>query len=745
MESEENEKPKSAKKATTSKSKTVKSKPKTSKVTKTKDSNELQKTKRTRNVSKQESELRKELGNSKDAIKYLTVRKGLDGVMKKCEEKKKWLTMFRTLSKSAGIYRYYVGLFSNYMIMKILETNDPNTPIIDKSFYDRCWSTLENSCKIANTFPFYKQYFDDFKATTGFSDSLLKIQVDYEMRSAITKEMTTSAHNNLKLNFEGRIKKIISSVYHRVYYNKFQAATRQEKAKKPLDGLEDKERLSRWIIINKLVKCVIQDTNVPETLCSHPRILQLVHDCRLNINYIKRLALIRKNERDEKKEKPQTHISLEAAVIECTVESMKVMASISKTIEKLNNDRLTTKKGKNIKLFNVLPIWKLQPAFITINNTILENCKLNTKKLDFNGIVSYWFRDIEKQIPQLNHEKRPNSILGSFQTNGVDIQFRIFMLGCEPVANLASLAKKGYSALAAPSTLIPVTKRNGLYRTTQERFDIKTLTKQQLKEYKDLIITTVDTGNVDVVSVLEVKLKDAHCIHKILDNGKFWSLSNDEYCKQSNRNTFSKREAKRRDTRVRCYGTIIEKMSLSKKKTTSVDVFVKYLKVAISNGRTLINELTSVGRRKTKFFAQNCLHSAIAKLANKLAKKKKSENKIVFFGDGTFGHSKGCAPVPKKKIVHQLATRVLTSMLAEYGTSQYCPDPTCQFKVKNIEGDYRMRRCESDSRAETPCYFSTHSTNRDKISTMCMCHIAYTALTERSKIKKRPRKYCRNF
>ena len=47
--------------------------------------------------------------------------------------------------------------------------------------------------------------------------------------------------------------------------------------------------------------------------------------------------------------------------------------------------------------------------------------------------------------------------------------------------------------------------------------------------------------------------------------------------------------------------------------------------------------------------------------------------RVAFMGDGTFGHHKGHAPVPKKKLAKVLATKGVTLMLDEFYTSRECP------------------------------------------------------------------------
>jgi hypothetical protein len=180
-------------------------------------------------------------------------------------------------------------------------------------------------------------------------------------------------------------------------------------------------------------------------------------------------------------------------------------------------------------------------------------------------------------------------------------------------------------------------------------------------------------------------------------------------------------------------------------------------------------ELLSSNRQKTRFYAKNNIQKTIAKLAERIAPEK--EKKVIFFGDGTFGNSKGCAPVPKKKIIHQLCIRKLTFMLGEHGTSKYCPCKECNCEMKDIKPielpinkntnlskkekqkikklkrkdkkGLRLRRCASDPKCSSPCYYSLHETDRDESAITGMGIIVNCALTSDCEELRRPLKYCK--
>ena len=57
------------------------------------------------------------------------------------------------------------------------------------------------------------------------------------------------------------------------------------------------------------------------------------------------------------------------------------------------------------------------------------------------------------------------------------------------------------------------------------------------------------------------------------------------------------------------------------------------------------------------------------------------EVRVACLGDGTFGHMKGYAPVPKKRLAKILATKGLTIMLDEFYTSRQCPCGISNYKT----------------------------------------------------------------
>lgn len=72
--------------------------------------------------------------------------------------------------------------------------------------------------------------------------------------------------------------------------------------------------------------------------------------------------------------------------------------------------------------------------------------------------------------------------------------------------------------------------------------------------------------------------------------------------------------------------------------------------------------------------------SWLSRVANKVFECEKGQQKafndqqkpviVAFLSDGTFGHSKGYAPAPKKKVAKVVATEALTAMLYEFYTHQ---------------------------------------------------------------------------
>ena len=94
--------------------------------------------------------------------------------------------------------------------------------------------------------------------------------------------------------------------------------------------------------------------------------------------------------------------------------------------------------------------------------------------------------------------------------------------------------------------------------------------------------------------------------------------------------------------------------------------------------------------------------------------------RAIFFGDGTFSHIRGNAPMPKKKILHALAVRGNTVLIDEYKTSKQCPcgaslidDPsanqneTSRVRVHTTFGDESCAQCWATGKIGTSWQPST--------------------------------------
>ena len=85
---------------------------------------------------------------------------------------------------------------------------------------------------------------------------------------------------------------------------------------------------------------------------------------------------------------------------------------------------------------------------------------------------------------------------------------------------------------------------------------------------------------------------------------------------------------------------------------------------------------------------------------NEIPPKDRHQTRVAFMGDGTFGHRKGHAPVPKKKLVRSLAVRGPTVVMDEYNTSKMCPCGTSE--LKNVHESHRLR-CHKTVGLDGPC------------------------------------------
>ena len=116
--------------------------------------------------------------------------------------------------------------------------------------------------------------------------------------------------------------------------------------------------------------------------------------------------------------------------------------------------------------FTLLPIWKLQPAFIELAYTQLVEI-FGTKTVDKNNLCNNLFKlDF---IPQLRRKDSMWQVL-QFQTDGVQLSVKLQTLKDlnKPPFNTDNLLKKGYDILP-PKKKISLEEEKGLYTFTLRR------------------------------------------------------------------------------------------------------------------------------------------------------------------------------------------------------------------------------------------------------------------------------------
>ena len=109
------------------------------------------------------------------------------------------------MSRYTGSFRYIVGLFSNYVVIRRLEQGmDP--PEVKKVFYDRCWAAINIRISGKSNRNEFSDLLDEFIDATGFDTSLFPPKVSCRLQETITREMEVSAKNSISVHLEAKIK-----------------------------------------------------------------------------------------------------------------------------------------------------------------------------------------------------------------------------------------------------------------------------------------------------------------------------------------------------------------------------------------------------------------------------------------------------------------------------------------------------------------------------------------------------------
>lgn len=167
----------------------------------TRDGNDSkQKPKKTRR-SGVEEEVR---GGDTSGLRTSITPTSLATVLRRNNPNKRSIT--RTLDRLArygGTYRHLVSIFGSHVLLRLLERGE--TVKINKTFYDRCWASLDHEAGGSSKQNLYSDACRDFLASSGMDPKLFPPTINCALRQSITRDVETSASNLLKIHTTARI------------------------------------------------------------------------------------------------------------------------------------------------------------------------------------------------------------------------------------------------------------------------------------------------------------------------------------------------------------------------------------------------------------------------------------------------------------------------------------------------------------------------------------------------------------
>ena len=298
---------------------------------------------------------------------------------------------------------------------------------------------------------------------------------------------------------------------------------------------------------------------------------------------------------------------------------------------------------------------------------------------------------------------------------------------------------------------VPSTKR-GIFRLTEKRNDLKAL---ELDE--SVVLVPMDPGCVKplqgaYIPYSECSSAETICNYFNSHSDAMWNITAQEWKDGSGRSGMEKHESGIR-SRDPLYNSAIEKLRETRKKCASTSTFLEHCKVAFKHLNILSSKLVTIDKSKLKWVQTRRTISWLSRQTNKIFKigkenRTKEDRKkkfVAFFGDGTFKHQKKYAPVPKKLLAKQLATKGLTIVLDEFNTSKNCPCGSSELEdvpsSQAAEGN-RLRRHKTfgqDGICCVECSLGKENMDRDVLAVINFTLCAGAALGG----EERPKHLCR--
>ena len=360
-----------------------------------------------------------------------------------------------------------------------------------------------------------------------------------------------------------------------------------------------------------------------------------------------------------------------------------------------------------------------------------------------------------------------------FRTNGVQCSLTFATGLVDSAPGVAGLFDKGYSGVPQPDEPLDVSSpgARGVYRLTQTRCDVQPLTPEKAR---NVLLTAVDPGQKRPVQTATVLASCAPIAATIAENASYSHVTSETWMRDSGRLAAQSHESERRKMHV-AYGAALDRISKCRRRCADAELLSNYSKAMLETLVTRCSELMTDHRSHQRWKRTRGLQKHLSRVADSMfgrsshrperseptpstslgaderqsllvrlrllrrEKRQCSTRRVVFFGDGTFGHLRGNASVPKKQLVRELGIRGPTVLIDEYCTSKYCPcgHELCDSKAVHpqAQGDLITHPNRKAGRVrvhktigDDSCEVLAHRNDRDELAATNMLLTALSVL-----------------
>ena len=149
--------------------------------------------------------IRDDSTNSTSSTKLSVICLDLERTLKKSPISKYIRDRLGKLARYTGSFRYIVGLFSNYIVIRRLEQGlEP--PEIKKVFYDRCWASINLKIGGNRKRNEFSDLLDEFIQASGLDINFFPPPVSCRLQETVTREMEISGKNSVTIHLESKVK-----------------------------------------------------------------------------------------------------------------------------------------------------------------------------------------------------------------------------------------------------------------------------------------------------------------------------------------------------------------------------------------------------------------------------------------------------------------------------------------------------------------------------------------------------------